>query len=224
MPVQYFISFLSFSFFFLLIIKVPSYLSFTPSHSICWGQMLWFFPFYLWERQRWRMKGPISSVDQRCCPGASHQHHHCHSYVLFCTMSYLLIYSAPPPPTAPACRSLLILPIKINLRLKIPTLAHQRGRNRGGGGLARSAALSLTSVFLTKVSRFNYWAGKNSITNTLLKVRSWSHLRPNLVYASACRCFLPPISGDSDEQHAGSEHEEAKLDEIRQAQCVKPRK
>lgn len=62
---------------------------------------------------------------------------------------YLFIH---PPPAAPACRSLLILPIKINFRLKIPTLAHQRGRNQGGGGLARSAARSLTSVFLKKVS------------------------------------------------------------------------
>lgn len=102
------------------------------------------------------------SVAAQGLAAAAAPHRHRHSYVLFCTMSYLLIYSTPPPsPTAPACRSLLIFPIKINFRLKIPTLAHQRGRNRGGGGLARSAALSLTSVFLKKVSRFNFPAGKN---------------------------------------------------------------
>lgn len=104
---------------------------------------------YLWERQHSRMKGPISLADQRGCPGPRVNSRRCHRYVLFCTMSYLLIYSTPPPPTH---RSLLIWPIKINLQLKIPTLAHRRGCNRGDGGVgARPIRRSRWQVCLTKV-------------------------------------------------------------------------
>lgn len=39
--------------------------------------------------------------------------------------------------------SLLISPIKINPRLKISTLARQRGCNRGGDGLSQSPSLRL---------------------------------------------------------------------------------
>lgn len=95
--VFYFLSF--FLFFFLLIIKVPSNLSFTPSRPICWGQMLWFFSFTSGRDNIQGWKAPYLqwiSVAAQGLAAAAAPHHHCHSYVLFCTMSYLLIYSPSP--------------------------------------------------------------------------------------------------------------------------------
>lgn len=98
-PVFYFLPSFLFSVFFTHQSAVLPLLYAAPLHLL--GTNALIFLFYLWERQHSRMKGPISSVDQRCCPGASRQHHHCHSYVLFCTMSYLLIYSTPSPLRCP---------------------------------------------------------------------------------------------------------------------------
>lgn len=100
------------------------------------------FPFYLWETtlkdERPHYLQWISGAAQGLAATATLPQR-CHRCVLFCSMSYLLIYS-PPPPTHD---SLLISPIKINPHLKISTLARQRGCNRGGDGLSQSSSLPL---------------------------------------------------------------------------------
>lgn len=71
--------------------------------------------------------------------------------------------------------SLLISPIKINPRLKIPTLARQRGCNRGGDGPSQSPSLLLPRsrwqicVLLRKCSHFNFWGGKMTNTTCVCK-------------------------------------------------------
>lgn len=99
LPVRYFISCLSFLFFlFLLIIRALSNLSFMPGRSICWGQTLWFFSFTSGRDniQGWKARYlQWISAAARGLASAAALHHHC-QYVLFCTMSYLLIYSTCP--------------------------------------------------------------------------------------------------------------------------------
>lgn len=89
-------SFLFFFFFFLRILKVACNLSFVLRCAVlALGTNALISLLYLWERQYSRMKGPISLADQCGCPGPRVNSHRCHRYVLFCTMSYLLIYSTP---------------------------------------------------------------------------------------------------------------------------------
>lgn len=86
--------------FFFWLIKAPSYLSFRLSRSICRGQMLWFFSFTSGREniQGWKARYlQWISVAAQGLASAAAPHRHCHSYVLFCAMSYLLIYSTPPP-------------------------------------------------------------------------------------------------------------------------------
>lgn len=78
---------------------------------------------------------------QWICPGPHQRSHHC---LLFCSMSYLLIYSSTLP--LPFITSLLISPIKINPHLKISTLVLQRGCCREGDGLCPSASLTSSNT------------------------------------------------------------------------------
>lgn len=87
---------------------------------------------------------------QWMCPGP---HQRCRHRLLFCSMSYLLIYSSTLP--LPFITSLLISPIKINPHLKISTLVLQRGCCCEGDGLSWFSSFCFSHGF--KCSAINLW-------------------------------------------------------------------
>lgn len=110
-----------FSFFFFSLIKAPSYLSFTLSRSICWGQMLWFFSFTSGREniQGWKARYlQWISVAAQGLASAAAPHRTTTATVTSCFAPCPIYLFIQPPPIAPACRSLFILPIKINFRSK----------------------------------------------------------------------------------------------------------
>lgn len=105
----------------------------------------WIFMFHIWEKtlkdERPHYLHCISGCAQGLATTATLPQCR-HRRFLFCSMSYLLIYSSLLHPRLTSYLS----PIKINPHLKIPTLACQRGRNQRRDGLSRSPSSLLSSA------------------------------------------------------------------------------